>query len=250
VKDLIGRQGQALSSSRCRVVLLEMEEQPGHHTTGRSAAVFAEAYGDRVVRALTRKASRAFLEAPPAGFAEEPLLTPRGRCSSLPSSSSQRSPRYTARWPPRAPWEWTRRSRASRSRACDLRMDHVGRKWAGLRSFVADRTPVAGADPRAEGLFWLAGQGGYGIQTAPALARVTAALVLGERFPWTSPPKASPPTVCRPRSSRPDRSGSSPPRLSGSGPPRRRKRAPQGDARSAQERRAGRAGVRGAAARP
>lgn len=55
----------------------------------------------------------------------------------------------------------------------------VERSWAGLRSFVADRTPVAGFDPRAEGFFWLAGQGGYGIQTAPALAALAADLVLG-----------------------------------------------------------------------
>ncbi len=52
--------------------------------------------------------------------------------------------------------------------------------WAGLRSFVADRTPVVGFDPGAEGFFWLAGQGGYGIQTAPAMARLARALIAGE----------------------------------------------------------------------
>jgi D-arginine dehydrogenase len=50
-------------------------------------------------------------------------------------------------------------------------------KWAGLRSFVADKTPVVGFEPAADGFFWLAGQGGYGIQTAPALSRVVAALI-------------------------------------------------------------------------
>jgi len=60
-----------------RVVLLEMEEQAGYHTTGRSAAVFAEGYGNRIVRALTR-ASRPFLERPPAGFVDHALLVPRG----------------------------------------------------------------------------------------------------------------------------------------------------------------------------
>lgn len=55
----------------------------------------------------------------------------------------------------------------------------VERSWAGLRSFAPDRTPVAGFDPRAHGFFWLAGQGGYGIQTAPALSALTAALVAG-----------------------------------------------------------------------
>ncbi len=55
----------------------------------------------------------------------------------------------------------------------------VDRSWAGLRSFATDRTPVAGFAPDANGFFWLAGQGGYGVQTAPALARLTAALVTG-----------------------------------------------------------------------
>ncbi|MFT6675998.1 MAG: D-arginine dehydrogenase [Sulfitobacter sp.] len=55
--------------------------------------------------------------------------------------------------------------------------------WAGLRSFAPDRTPVVGFDPAAEGFFWLAGQGGYGVQTAPALASVTLALCLGQTLP-------------------------------------------------------------------
>ena len=57
------------------------------------------------------------------------------------------------------------------------------RSWAGLRSFVADRTPVIGFEPGAEGFFWLAGQGGYGMQTAPAAGRVAAALALGHEIP-------------------------------------------------------------------
>ncbi|KQX91987.1 NAD(P)/FAD-dependent oxidoreductase [Variovorax sp. Root473] len=60
-----------------RVILLEREAQPGYHSTGRSAALFMESYGTPQVRALTM-ASRAFLEHPPEGFAEHPLLTPRG----------------------------------------------------------------------------------------------------------------------------------------------------------------------------
>jgi len=59
------------------VVLLERESQPGYHSTGRSAALFLESYGTPQVRALTR-ASRAFLDAPPPGFAEHPVLGPRG----------------------------------------------------------------------------------------------------------------------------------------------------------------------------
>jgi D-arginine dehydrogenase len=60
-----------------------------------------------------------------------------------------------------------------------MKVTRVERSWAGLRSFVPDRTPVAGFAPDAEGFFWLAGQGGYGIQTAPALSRLAADLVQG-----------------------------------------------------------------------
>ena len=60
-----------------RTVLLERESQPGYHSTGRSAALFFESYGTPQVRALTL-ASRAFLDAPPAGFADGPILSPRG----------------------------------------------------------------------------------------------------------------------------------------------------------------------------
>jgi D-arginine dehydrogenase len=60
-----------------RVLLLEAEAQPGTHSTGRSAAMFMASYGTPQVRALTR-ASRAFYEQPPAGFADTPLLAPRG----------------------------------------------------------------------------------------------------------------------------------------------------------------------------
>ncbi|MBX3604728.1 MAG: FAD-binding oxidoreductase [Piscinibacter sp.] len=63
-----------------RVALLEAEAQPGYHSTGRSAAMLIESYGPPGVRALTR-AGRAFFDAPPAGFAAEPLLRPRGTLS-------------------------------------------------------------------------------------------------------------------------------------------------------------------------
>ena len=60
-----------------RVALLEREEQPGYHSTGRSAALFMETYGTPAIRALTR-ASRAFYVTPPPGFTEHPILSPRG----------------------------------------------------------------------------------------------------------------------------------------------------------------------------
>ena len=64
-------------SKRARVILLEQESQPGYHSTGRSASLFTATYGVASTRALTA-ASRAFFEAPPAGFCAHPLLSPRG----------------------------------------------------------------------------------------------------------------------------------------------------------------------------
>lgn len=61
----------------------------------------------------------------------------------------------------------------------DWRVAAVERKWAGLRSFSRDRKPVYGFAPDQPAFFWCAGQGGFGIQTAPAAARVAAALLLG-----------------------------------------------------------------------
>ena len=68
-------------------------------------------------------------------------------------------------------------------RATLMSIKRVRRSWAGLRSFAPDRSPVIGFDEAASGFFWLAGQGGYGIQTAPAAARLAAALLRGETLP-------------------------------------------------------------------
>lgn len=68
-------------------------------------------------------------------------------------------------------------------RATGVTVARVRRKWAGLRSFAPDRTPVIGFDEAGSDFFWLAGQGGYGIQTAPAAAALAAALVRGEARP-------------------------------------------------------------------
>lgn len=62
----------------------------------------------------------------------------------------------------------------------DWRVERVERSWAGLRSFAPDRLPVYGFDPRQPAFFWFAGQGGFGIQTAPAAAKLAAALLLGK----------------------------------------------------------------------
>jgi D-arginine dehydrogenase len=69
------------------------------------------------------------------------------------------------------------------NRFTTLGLRSVRSAWAGLRSFAADRSPVVGSRGSEPGFFWFAGQGGYGIQMAPALARAGAALLLHGRLP-------------------------------------------------------------------
>ena len=69
------------------------------------------------------------------------------------------------------------------SQAVDYEVTRVERSWGGLRSFAPDGCPVVGYDDRGDGFFWLIGQGGYGIQSSPALSRLAAALVRGEAPP-------------------------------------------------------------------
>lgn len=326
------------------VTVLEMEAVPGYHSTGRSAALFSEYYGNSVVRALTA-ASKGFYRTPPAGFTQ-PLLTPRGVLALCPHGAEEHfaevlATGLTAPTPvrevsageargycPAVRPEWFSRAmlkpaamdidvdalhqgflrgirardgrvvRAARVRsltrrggwhadtdagefaagrvvnasgawadeiaslagvrpigltprrrtaaivaapaganvaqwpmvadvtetfyfkpesgqllispsdatpmppgdvrpddldiataidrvqaATDLVIRHVRRSWAGLRSAVPDDTPVVGEAPDAAGFFWLAGLSGYGIQTAPAVGRLAAALLTGEAPP-------------------------------------------------------------------
>jgi D-arginine dehydrogenase len=82
------------------------------------------------------------------------------------------------------PEEWDVATAVDRVQsATTLEVRRIRRSWAGLRSFAPDRSPVVGFAPDAPGFFWLAGQGGYGIQTAPAMGRLAAALVRGEAVP-------------------------------------------------------------------
>lgn len=67
--------------------------------------------------------------------------------------------------------------------ATTLEIRHIRRSWAGLRNFVADRAPVIGVDPVHEGFYWFAGQGGFGIMTAPAAAQTAADLVVQGTIP-------------------------------------------------------------------
>jgi len=67
--------------------------------------------------------------------------------------------------------------------ATSFQIRHVGRTWAGLRTFAPDRLPVVGFSGIRPGFFWLAGQGGYGIMTSPALARTAAGLICEGSIP-------------------------------------------------------------------
>lgn len=64
-----------------------------------------------------------------------------------------------------------------------LSVQRIAHRWAGLRTFTADRVPTAGFAPDAAGFFWLAGQGGYGFQTAPAMAEAAESLLTGAAWP-------------------------------------------------------------------
>jgi D-arginine dehydrogenase len=74
----------------------------------------------------------------------------------------------------------------------DWRVERVEHRWAGLRSFAPDRLPVYGFAPGDSGFFWFAGQGGFGIQTAPAAAELAAGLLLGEQRGSVDPATYSP----------------------------------------------------------
>jgi D-arginine dehydrogenase len=74
----------------------------------------------------------------------------------------------------------------------DWQVERVEHRWAGLRSFAPDRLPVYGFDPAVPGFFWFAGQGGFGIQTAPAAARLAAGLLIGNADGAIDPARYTP----------------------------------------------------------
>jgi len=330
---------------RARVTLIEAEAQPGYHTTGRSAAFYAETYGGPAVQPLTT-ASKCFFEHPPEGFAAVPLLGPRGGLHVADAGAlgdlealersfggsgvaierlgaealAARVPQLRQTWRAGALWEpgcrdidvaalhqgflagarragarlltdapvrrivrrgplWRIETAAGAveadilvdaagawgdelavlagvapvglaplrrtvvvldvdpapaadlplviaadgsfyfkpdarrlwvsphdeipataadvrpeefdvalaldrfERATTWRIRRVERAWAGLRTFAPDRIPVYGFDRDVPGFFWCVGQGGFGIQTAPAASELAAALLLGKAPP-------------------------------------------------------------------
>ena len=329
-----------------RLAIVEMESQPGYHTTGRSAAFFVESYGNRHIRPLTL-ASKGFLEVPPPGFTDVPLLHPRGALTIARADQMGRLAAFRAglvglvddaeilgpdqlldRVPVLRPGYlaggvlepdardidvaavhqgylrgirrlggrvltdhrltgleavgggWRARTAGGDFRArvivnaagawgdvvaamagvapvglqarrrtiltfppapaedfggwpvvldvdekfyfkpesgrilaspgdetpmapCDVQPDdldiaiavdrlqkatrftvpRIDNRWAGLRTFAVDKTPVIGPDATAPGFVWSVGQGGYGIMTSPAFGRLTAALAVGDAVP-------------------------------------------------------------------
>ena len=65
-------------------------------------------------------------------------------------------------------------------KATKFEFNSIINKWAGLRNFVKDKTPVIGYDKKIENFFWIAGQGGYGIQTSPALSKISSNIILNK----------------------------------------------------------------------
>src|SRR3546814_21038990 len=68
-------------------------------------------------------------------------------------------------------------------RATTMQVRRIDHRWAGLRTFALDKSTVVGFAPDADGFFWLAGQGGYGVMTAPAMAAAAATLITDVTLP-------------------------------------------------------------------
>jgi D-arginine dehydrogenase len=147
--------GFFLAAAGARVTVLEMEDAPGRHATGRSAALYSEYFGPPEVRALTA-ASRDFLADPPPGFAAAPLLSPRGVVTvarpgaeaefeaALASAAPRRPARPRSRRPRRHGW--------SRCCARPVRAGHAQARRAGhRRGRAAPGLPARESGHRAGG---------------------------------------------------------------------------------------------------
>lgn len=132
----------------------------------------------------------AFLFEPPQGFETEswPMVIDIDEKFYLKPDSGKLlgSPADQTPVPPQdaRPQDWDIAVAVERMQAVlGFEIRHIRHKWAGLRSFVADKTPVVGFDPHVKNFFWLAGQGGYGIKTSPALAACCASLIRDGTLP-------------------------------------------------------------------
>ena len=163
----------------------EIEARVVVNAAGAWADSFAELAGARALGIQPLRRTVAQLRTDPPAPAELPLvLDIAGRFYFKPESGRLwLSPHDEEPSPPcdAAPEELAVAEAIDRFEGVvDWRVLAVERKWAGLRSFAPDRLPVYGYDPKIDGLFWFAGQGGFGIQTAPAAARLAAQLLLGK----------------------------------------------------------------------
>jgi len=70
-----------------------------------------------------------------------------------------------------------------------VKVERVHSRWAGLRTFTPDWHPAVGFAPDADGFFWLAGQGGFGLQTSPAMAAIAASLIGDTPWPFADVPR-------------------------------------------------------------
>ena len=144
---------------------------------GRRAAARprAQAADDHHLRRAARHRARRACRSPRRSATSSISRRRAGACSprrwtrcrasrATPSPTNMRS-----RSPPTG-WRSGRSSRSSR----------IHSRWAGLRTFTPDRHPAVGFAPDAEGFFWLAGQGGFGLQTSPAMAAIAASLIAGD----------------------------------------------------------------------
>jgi len=190
---------QAGGQLHCRAGVESLEYRAGHWRVGTRSGLFeapvlvnaAGAWADELAvlaggRAvgLTPKRRTAAIVAPPAGVdvrhwpmvigvAEDVYFRPEvGKLLLSPADATPVPPCDVQ------PEEWDVALAVHRlEELLEIEVTRVEHRWAGLRTFAADGSPVVGWDPQLAGFFWLAGQGGYGIQMAPALARLAAALV-------------------------------------------------------------------------
>lgn len=155
-----------------RTILLEAETAFGYHSSGRSATYYHFGIGKSVVRGMTAFSgthfeTHDFYMLPESG---KLLACPVDEVPSMPGDAQ--------------PEEYDMALAAAKvEEYTSLSVRRIGQSWAGLRIFAVDRVPVAGFAPDAEGFFWLAGQGGYGLQTAPAMSAATEALVMDGAWP-------------------------------------------------------------------